>query len=80
MGAPGWRNVLRRHGASFLLWLEDNAVLANRGRLLADATNRLLRETVDTPNAADAVWAAAQAVLSKCNDQATYELPLAPAT
>jgi hypothetical protein len=78
MGAPGWTRLLRERGASFLSWLEEDAVLADRGRLLAEAIRRLLHEQVDTPQAADAVWAAAPAVLSRCNDQATYELPSAP--
>ena len=42
---------------------------------LAKALSSLLRESVRTPKSAHEVWEAVPAVLSRCNEQATYEKP-----
>jgi len=74
----GWSGLLRAHGPGFLDWLAQNKILALKFNLLAQALSQLLRGAIETPDAAASVWAATPAVLERCNDQKTYELPGAP--
>ena len=82
VGSPrkplSWSGVLRARGPRFLEWLEQNKILALKFDILAQGLSQLLQEAIDTPGKAIHVWAAAPAVLSRCNDQKTYALPHAP--
>ena len=71
----GWTGLLRREGADFLAWARDERVLSCKFSLLATALSTLLRGSVLTPKEAHEVWEAVPAVLRRCNEQATYEMP-----
>ena len=71
----GWTGLLRREGADFLAWAREERVLSSKFSLLATALSTLLRGSVLTPKEAHEVWEAVPAVLSRCNEQATYEMP-----
>ena len=71
----GWTGLLRREGADFLAWTREERVLSTKFNLLATALSTLLRGSVPTPEEAHGVWEAVPAVLSCCNEQATYEKP-----
>ena len=73
----GWTGLLRREGADFLAWAGEERVLPSKFSLLATALSTLLRGSVLTPKEAHEVWEAVPAVLSRCNEQATYEMPRA---
>ena len=74
---PGWTGLLRREGPDFLEWNRENQTLSRKFDVLAEALGSLLRRDIRTPEDAEKVWNAAPAVLCRCNDQATYELPRA---
>ena len=71
----GWTGLLKREGADFLAWAREERVLSSKFSLLATALSTLLRGSVPTPEEAHDVWEAVPAVLSRCNEQATYEKP-----
>ena len=73
-----WTQVLRQYGDEFLSWTQQHSVLETKGKLLAEAVRLMLFQEVNTPEEARAVWAATPAILSRCNEQSTYELPFAP--
>ena len=74
---PGWTRLLRREGPEFLKWIRENKVLSRGFDALADALESLLRRDIRAPEDAGDVWNAVPAVLSRCNEQATYEMPRA---
>ena len=71
----GWTGLLKREGADFLAWAREEQVLSTKFSLLATAVSTLLRGSVRTPEEAHDVWEAVPAVRSRCNEQATYDLP-----
>ena len=71
----GWTGLLKREGADFLAWAREEQVPSTKFKLLATALSALLRGSVRTPEEAHDVWEAVPAVLSRCNEQATYEMP-----
>ena len=76
--APGWSSLLRKHGPDYLAWLGQNQVLAAKFDLLARALLQLFERSIQTAEQAHEVWTAAPAVLHRCNEQSTYEMPGAP--
>lgn len=78
-GRAGWTDLLRRQGAEYLAWLKANSVLKTKFEAMATALWTLLQAAVVTAEDARAVWLATPAVLSRCNEQATYEMPGASA-
>lgn len=78
VGKPGWTDQLRRHGPEFLQWLSACGVLRTRFNAIATALQTLLYSRISTTDGARAVWDAAPTVLSRCNDQSTYEMRGAP--
>ena len=70
-----WTSLLRREGADFLAWAREERALSTRFNLLAAAVSTLLRGSVRTPEEAHDVWEAVPAVLCRCNDPATYDMP-----
>jgi hypothetical protein len=75
----GWIDFLRREGARYLTWLKSSRVLNSRFDTVATALSVLLHDAIRTPEDASEVWKATPAVLSRCNDQATYAIPGADA-
>lgn len=71
----GWTGLMKREGADFLAWAREERVLTIKFSLLATALSTLLHGSVRTPEDAHDVWEAVPAVLSCCNEQATYEKP-----
>ena len=71
----GWTGLLEREGAEFLAWAMEERVLSTKFSLLATAVTTLLRGSVRTPEEAHDVWGAVPAVLSRCNEQDTYDMP-----
>ena len=71
----GWTSFLRQEGADFLDWVKTEHILSNKLDVLATALSSLLRQNIHTSDQALDVWKAVPAVLCRCNDQATYELP-----
>lgn len=78
LGKPGWTEFLRRHGKASLEWIAANGSLTSKFNILAEALSSLLQNAISTPEVACEVWRAAPAVLSRCNEQSTYEMPAAP--
>jgi hypothetical protein len=76
--APGWLSLLRKHGPDYLAWLGQNQVLAAKFDFLARALLQLFERSIQTAEQAHEVWTAAPAVLHRCNEQSTYEMPGAP--
>ena len=72
---PGWTNLLRRQGAEYLAWGTANGVLEMKFEALANALWTLLQNEIRTSEDAHAVWEAVPAVLARCNEQSTYEMP-----
>ena len=72
---PGWTSLLKQDGPDFLAWVRDEDVLSRRLDILATALSSLLHVWVRTQEDAHDVWAAVPEVLSRCNEQATYEKP-----
>ena len=70
-----WTGLLKQEGSDFLAWAREKRVLPRKFRVLATALSSLLRERVRTPEEAGDVWEAVPAVLCRCNEQATYEMP-----
>ena len=73
----GWTHVQRREARTVLHWLDCEERLRTGFEDLATALRATLRRRVRTASDARAVWRAAPAVLGKCNDLETYQLPLA---
>lgn len=71
----GWTSFLKEEGADYLTWLMTQRILSRRFDELATALSSLLREWVRTPGEAADVWCAAPAVISRCNEKKTYEMP-----
>ena len=71
----GWTGLLKREGTDFLAWVREEEVLSSKFSLLATALSTLLRASVCTREEARDVWEAVPAVLSRCNEQATHEMP-----
>jgi len=59
-------------------WIAANSVLTTKFNALASALRTLFQRGVRTPEQACDIWLAAPAVLSRCNEQSTYEMPGAP--
>jgi len=78
MNTVSWTRLLREYGDQLLLWMNENSILESRAQSLVTALRHLLFQTVETPEAAAVVWKAAPAVLTRCNEQSTCELPFAP--
>ena len=73
--SQSWTSLLRREGADFLAWAREKRALSTRFSLLATAVSTVLRDSVRTPEEAHDVWEAVPAVLCRCNEQQTYEMP-----
>ena len=71
----GWTRLLIQEGADFLTWVETQRALSEKFDVLATALSSLLWEKVRTAEEASDVWKAAPAVLKRCNERETYELP-----
>lgn len=77
--AQGWTDLQRHEGSDFLNWIKDNKTLGKKFDVLANALRIFLQRNIRTANDACAIWTAAPAVLSRCNELATSEIPGAPA-
>jgi hypothetical protein len=75
---PGWTGMLRRNGPELLEWLSDRDALVVSCNALATALRTLLLTRISTGEDARDVWMATPAVLSRCNEQSTYEMHGAP--
>ena len=71
----GWTSLLRHEGSDFLTWIKGQRILSTKFDILATALSSLLRNSIRTPEQASDVWMAVPAVLSRCNEQATYSMP-----
>jgi hypothetical protein len=69
---------MRQHGPEFVKWLHDHKILKRSFSILARALRIQLEQTVNTEADVKAIWTATPAVLSRCNEQSTYELAGAP--
>ncbi len=78
-GRPGWTDLIRRQGLEYLAWVAANGVLETKFEALAAALSTLLQDEIRTPEDARSVWTATDAVLTRCNEQATYRIPGAAA-
>ena len=74
----GWADLQRQEGSDFLKWINENQTLRKKFDILANALRTLLRKSIRTADDARDVWTAAPEVLSRCNEQATYEKHGAP--
>ena len=74
----GWTDLQRHEGSDFLKWIKENQTLRKKFDVLANALRTLLQGRIRTANDARDVWMAAPAVLSCCNEQATYQMTGAP--
>ena len=70
---PGWTYALRCHGPNYLRWIAANRILSSKFDALASALRTLFQRDVQKPEEARHIWNAAPAVLSRCNEQSTYE-------
>ncbi|MDE0102089.1 MAG: hypothetical protein OXN89_06900 [Bryobacterales bacterium] len=70
----GWTDLQRQEGHSFLHWVDREQRLLKGFEALATALRETLVEEIQTPADARDVWEAAPAVLSRCNDPATYTM------
>ena len=75
MKREGWIGFLRRHGTTCLAWISEQGTLERKFDRLATALWSLLQQQVRTQDDARRIWEAVPSVLSRCNDQATYQLP-----
>lgn len=73
-GKAGWTDFLRAQGSDYLVWLQQTRVLSTKFDALAAALWTLVKGDIRTPQDACEVWQAVPAVLSRCNEQSTYEL------
>ena len=71
----GWTGLLREEGSDFLAWVKDERILSGKFDVLATALESLLCKCIVTTEQAQDVWMAAPAVLCRCNEQDTYEMP-----
>ena len=70
-----WASLLKQEGADYLIWVKTQRILSNKLDVLATALSSLLRDSVRTAEQAREVWKAVPAVLSRCNESETYEMP-----
>lgn len=75
---PGWSAFLKRHGKTYLEWIAANRILTSKFNALAESLSTLLQSSISTPEIAYDIWRAVPAVLSRCNEQSTYEMPGSP--
>lgn len=73
--SPGWTALQRNQGPEFLQWLQDGQALRAGFGALADALHLLLKYRVRGREDARDVWDAVPAVMRKCNDPRTYQMP-----
>lgn len=69
----GWTDLQRHEGSDFLKWIKENQMLRKKFHVLANALRILLHGRIRTADDARDVWTVAPAVLSCCNEQATYK-------
>ena len=74
-GKPGWTELLRLQGSDYLAWVAENRILETKFEELAAALWTLIEGAIRTSEDACAVWTAVPAVLTRCNEQATYAMP-----
>ena len=72
-----WRQILKRHSAPFLSWLNEKEVEYTSLDRLAKHLTQFLIKKIRSPSAARNLWNAIPKVRAACNDPATYELPFA---
>lgn len=77
IGKPGWRHLLRVHGPRFTEWLREEGQLLHNLQRLAPAIGGFLIARIPGPGEALAIWAATPAIMQRCDEQNTYELPMA---
>ena len=79
MNAPplSWTALQRHQGSDFLQWLQDRQALRTQFSALTSALRIFLDDYVRTREVAREIWAAVPAVMSRCNDPATFCLPRA---
>ena len=79
MREEGWTGLLRREGPDFLTWIRKKHILLSKFEILTEALWTLLCREVRTSEGALQVWNAVTAVLQRCDEQCTYDLPGAAA-
>ncbi|TMA92173.1 MAG: hypothetical protein E6J74_20785 [Deltaproteobacteria bacterium] len=75
----GWRTVVQRHRRTFLNYLDTERARLSSLEVLARDLTAFLQNLIRTGDDAIAFWEAVPRVISDCDNQETYELPLAPA-
>ena len=70
-----WTHMLRQEGPNFLAWVKNQRILSRKFDVLATGLSELLLRSVCTTTKADSVWEAVPAVLERCNERATYDMP-----
>lgn len=78
VGKRSWTDLLRRNGPELLQWLSARSALHINFNAFATALQTLLLSRISTSDDARDVWDATSAVLSRCNEQSTYEMGGAP--
>lgn len=72
-----WRQMLKRHGGSFLSWLEQTERESAFLDSLAQHLEEFLMSIIRTANDARQFWDSIPEVRRSCNNPSTYELPWA---
>ena len=78
MRKQSWKAIQRKYGGEILEWLNRSNQLDKKLDEVSEALYEILSDKVASEKSARMVWDAVPAVLAKCNDQKTYELPGAP--
>lgn len=78
MKTSGWRHLLRVYSPRFLTWAGEEGQPLKNLQTLAPALADVLIARISGPEEAQDFWTATPAVMQRCNEQDTYELPFAP--
>ncbi len=70
-----WTSLLKQEGPDFLAWLRTQRTLSRKFDVLSKALSTLLQNCIRTPEQAADVWKAVPAVIERCNERETYEMP-----
>lgn len=73
--SQGWMALQRHEGPEVLQWLQDRQELRSRFGALSNALHVVLKDRVRSREDACNIWAAVPAVMRKCNDPRTYNMP-----
>lgn len=74
---PGWRHLLKEVRRRYSRWLDETRTLEARLEKLAEGLAAFLVHRVPHSLAATDLARAVPAVLARCNDQSTYDMPMA---